>query len=124
MKHIIHMDEVHVSSYANLVLLNKTYASMESKRWNRARRLFLSEQRKKGSLKCFYCKKDNLKLRSLARKDQATVDHYVPKSGGGDKFSSSNFVVCCHSCNQRKGNMTPYEFLNSSYIKKKTFEKI
>ena len=114
------MDDVHVSSYANLVLLNKTYASMESKRWNRARRAFLLEQRKKGNLHCFYCKKTDLKLHTSSRAHQATVDHYIPKSGGGDKFSSSNFVVCCHSCNQRKANMTPDEFLNSDYIKKKT----
>ncbi len=119
MKHSIHMDDVHVSSYANLVLLNKTYASMESKRWNRARRAFLNEQRKKGSLKCFYCYKSELKINTSGRANQATVDHYIPKSGGGDKFSASNFVVCCHSCNQRKGNMTPQEFLDSDYIKKK-----
>lgn len=113
------MDDVHVSSYANLVLLNKTYSSMESKRWNRARRAFLNEQRKKGSLKCFYCHKSDLKISSRSRAHQATVDHYIPKSGGGDKFSATNFVVCCHSCNQRKGNMTPQEFLDSDYIKKK-----
>jgi hypothetical protein len=119
MKHIIHSDGVHIQSYAHLVLLNKVYASMESKRWNVARRAFLTEERKKGTLKCFYCGKDNLKINSVNRRDQATVDHYIPKSGGGDPFSPSNFVVCCHSCNQKKSSMTPQEFLNSKYIKKK-----
>ena len=113
------MDDVHVSSYANLVLLNKTYSTMESKRWNRARNAFLVEQSKKGKLSCFYCQKNDLKVKTKKRSEQATVDHYIPKSGGGDPFSSSNFVVCCHSCNQRKGNTTPSEFLTSDYIKKK-----
>lgn len=93
---------------------------MESKRWNRARRAFLVEQSKKGRLECFYCKRNELKLKSKKRNEQATVDHYIPKSGGGDPFSSSNFVVCCHSCNRRKGSLSAKEFLESDYIKKKT----
>ena len=113
------MDEVHISSYANLILLNKTYSTMESKRWNRAKNAFLRDQSKKGSLTCFYCKKTGLKRQSTLRGEQATVDHYVPKANGGHPFSPSNFVVCCHSCNQKKGSMIPEEFLKSDYIKKK-----
>lgn len=120
MKHIVHMDDVHVSSYANLVLLNKLYAQIERSQWSVERKQFLIEQLDKNKmLKCFYCGKGNLKLRSTKKGEQVTVDHYIPKSGGGDPFSSSNFVVCCHSCNRRKGSKTPEEFINSDYIKKK-----
>jgi 5-methylcytosine-specific restriction endonuclease McrA len=125
MKHIIHNDDVHIKSYAHLVLLNKVYSTMESKRWNRARDAFLKQEiRTKGCLICSYCGKANLKLKTNKRGEQATVDHYIPKSGGGDPFSSSNFVVCCHSCNQKKASMTPEKFINSDYIKKKRLDKI
>lgn len=120
MKHIVHMDDVHVSSYANLVLLNKLYAQIESSQWAIERKRFLRKQlREHKMLKCFYCNKGNLKLYTTKKANQATVDHYIPKSGGGDAFSSSNFVVCCHSCNRRKGSKTPEEFMNSDYIKNK-----
>jgi 5-methylcytosine-specific restriction endonuclease McrA len=120
MKHTIHMDDVHIKSYAHLVLLNKVYSSMESKRWNRARAAFLKQEVKsKGCLICSYCGKTNLKMKSTKRGEQATVDHYMPKSGGGDPFSPSNFAVCCHSCNQKKAAMNPEDFINSDYIKKK-----
>jgi len=120
MKHIIHnTDDVHIQSYAHLVLLNKVYSVMESKRWNRAKNAFLKEQSKKGPLTCFYCDKSDLKIKVSKRGEQVTVDHYIPKSGGGDPFSASNFVVCCHSCNQKKASMSPEEFLSSDYIKKK-----
>jgi 5-methylcytosine-specific restriction endonuclease McrA len=120
MKHIIHNDDVHIKSYAHLVLLNKVYSTMESKRWNRARDAFLKQEiRTKGCLICSYCGKTDLKIKTNNRGEQATVDHYVPKAVGGDPFSSSNFVVCCHSCNQKKGSSSPEEFINSDYIKKK-----
>ena len=121
MKHIIHNDDVHIQSYAHLVLLNKVYSVMESKRWNRSKNAFLKEQASKGPLTCFYCGNSNLKRQSTKRAEQATVDHYIPKSVGGDPFSASNFVVCCHSCNQKKASMTPEEFIKSDYIKNKRY---
>jgi 5-methylcytosine-specific restriction endonuclease McrA len=94
---------------------------MESKRWNRSKNAFLKEQASKGPLTCFYCGNSNLKRQSTKRAEQATVDHYIPKSVGGDPFSASNFVVCCHSCNQKKASMTPEEFIKSDYIKNKRY---
>ena len=115
------MDDVHISSYANLVLLQRLYSQIENSQWAIERKRFLRKQlREHKTLKCFYCKKDNLKLRTIKKGEQATVDHYIPKSVGGDQFSPSNFVVCCHSCNRAKGSKTPEEFLRSDYIKKKT----
>ena len=56
MKHTVHMDDVHVSSYANLILLQRLYAQMERKRWAKERQDFLhNELNTKGSLCCYYC---------------------------------------------------------------------
>lgn len=121
MKHNVHMDDIHISSYANLVLLQRLYARIENNHWSKERKNFLlNELKSNGYLKCHYCNKNDLKLNTTKKSDQATVDHYIPKSVGGNQFSSSNFVVCCHSCNRAKGNMTAEEFLKSEYIKKKT----
>lgn len=37
--------------------------------------------------------------------DRITVDHIIPKSLGGIS-SFLNCVVCCHTCNHKKGNRT------------------
>lgn len=37
----------------------------------------------------------------------ATLDHVVPRSRGGNN-SLSNLLLCCRSCNQSKGS-TPYK---------------
>lgn len=34
-----------------------------------------------------------------------TLDHEIPRSAGG-AFSIPNLVICCHDCNQMKGEMT------------------
>jgi 5-methylcytosine-specific restriction endonuclease McrA len=39
---------------------------------------------------------------------QLTLDHVVPRSRGGQTHWE-NVVTACRSCNQRKGNRTPYE---------------
>jgi 5-methylcytosine-specific restriction endonuclease McrA len=41
--------------------------------------------------------------------NQATVDHRVPLSRGGQS-EKSNFAIACKKCNQEKDNMTPEEF--------------
>lgn len=116
MKHIIHMDDVHVSSYANLVLLQRLYAQMERKRWATSRNDFLKlELKNKNKLICFYCNKD-LKYKSLLRIEQPTVDHFKSKSKGGDIFNHSNFVVCCNACNKNKASMDAAKFMDSKYL--------
>jgi len=116
MKHIVHMDDVHISSYANLVLLQRLYAQMERKRWATSRNDFLKlELENKNKLICFYCNKE-LKYKSLHRNDQATVDHYKAKSEGGNSFDHNNFVVCCNACNKKKASMDADKFMNSKYL--------
>lgn len=49
--------------------------------------------------KCAYC------LEECGRKE-FTLDHIIPRAQGG-KTTWENVVVCCYTCNQRKGNRTP-----------------
>ena len=120
MKHVVYTEDVHIQSYANLVLLQRLYTQIESNRWSKVRKQFLEKEldtHKK--LTCYYCNNSKLKLKSNKRNEQATVDHIVPKSEGGEAFSASNFVVCCNSCNKKKASKTFDEFINSKYIQKK-----
>ena len=50
---------------------------------------------------CQYCSIE------LAYKD-ATIDHVKPRSHGGET-SWSNVVLCCHSCNRKKGGRNPQQ---------------
>ena len=53
---------------------------------------------KRDGMKCVYC----------GSKDNLTLDHVVPKSGGG-RDTWDNLVTACQKCNSRKGSMTPEE---------------
>lgn len=50
---------------------------------------------------CQYC------LKNLTKQD-ATLDHIIPKSRGG-KNNWNNVVLCCKKCNDKKGSRTPQE---------------
>src|SRR4029079_14907577 len=39
---------------------------------------------------------------------ELTLDHVIPRSRAGES-AWENLVVCCHPCNNRKGNRTPEE---------------
>ncbi len=41
-------------------------------------------------------------------KDRASVDHFFPKSEGGDSFNESNLVVSCIECNHQKRSYFRY----------------
>ena len=65
--------------------------------------------------KTFPCNRDNVFIRDKGTcqycgkkltKATCTLDHVVPKSRGGI-ISWNNIVLCCHSCNQKKGDRTP-----------------
>jgi len=67
--------------------------------------------------KTFTCDKNNVYLRDnglcqycgcSVEKSKVTLDHVIPKSHGG-KLSWDNIVLCCRSCNQKKGNRTPLQ---------------
>lgn len=59
--------------------------------------------------KCRYCQ-CSLTLYTL------TVDHQIPLSRGGSNWPS-NLVPSCKSCNSRKHNKTPKEFISSPIAK-------
>ena len=89
MKHVVYTEDVHIQSYANLVLLQRLYTQIESNRWSKVRKQFLEEElRKHNKLTCYYCNNSKLKLKSNKRHEQATVDHIIPRSGGGEEFNS------------------------------------
>ncbi|ADU96117.1 HNH endonuclease [Thermovibrio ammonificans] len=50
---------------------------------------------------CAYCGR-------VVKDSDATIDHVLPKSRGGE-WSWENLVTCCCECNQRKGDRTPEE---------------
>lgn len=56
---------------------------------------------KRDSGTCQYCEK-------VLTDETATIDHILPRSRGG-LTSWENCVICCASCNSKKGNMTPSE---------------
>ena len=51
---------------------------------------------------CTYC-------RRRIKPGQETVDHVIPKSRGGSD-DAWNLVICCKSCNERKGDRRPHEW--------------
>ena len=119
-RHDITMATVDRTSYANLILLQRRYAQLENRCWMRSRKNFLAEElQKHGTLTCHYCGRTNLKLKSKRRCEQATVDHVVAKSNGGDPYDRENFAVCCASCNKKKASKTADDFINSKYLKTK-----
>lgn len=66
--------------------------------------------------KCIYCK-TSLTL------ENATADHIVPISEGGNN-SQVNLIVCCENCNSERGNTGFYQFLKSKNEKYKYEKKI
>lgn len=54
---------------------------------------------RRDGFKCAYCGRSDLQL---------TIDHIVPRARGGND-SWENLVCACTSCNNRKGDRTPWE---------------
>lgn len=62
--------------------------------------------------KCLYCE-------SKLTKGNATADHIIPISDGGNN-TQVNLIVCCKDCNNERGNMEFNEYLqmkNPKYLK-------
>jgi 5-methylcytosine-specific restriction endonuclease McrA len=65
------------------------------------------------NIKCIYC---GTELNS----DNATADHIIPISDGGNNCQV-NLVVCCRDCNRERGNINFQDFLN---IKNKNYKRV
>ena len=63
----------------------------------------VEEARKNAGDRCYYC----------GQKCNLTLDHFEPLSKGG-AHCLSNFVFCCFSCNSRKRDLDPFEFMASN----------
>lgn len=120
-------NKIHVKEYfKDWYESNKIYRSNYCKEYNKKNEDYTKERyRKKRSLKfgfentfkesefrdklekqnfkCFYCGK-NISY------DSSTRDHYIPLSlGGSDEIN--NIVACCSSCNSKKRNMMPKDYI-------------
>lgn len=62
---------------------------------------------------CIYC---DVKLTS----ENATADHIVPISDGGNN-TQVNLVICCSDCNNERGNLDFKEYMR---LKKKPYKKL
>lgn len=63
--------------------------------------------------RCYWCeRKIYMNKSGIDRQapDTATLDHFIPRSQGGDN-SFDNSVAACLDCNQRKSNQMPSTFL-------------
>lgn len=66
--------------------------------------------------KCLYC---NTKLTPI----NATTDHIIPISDGGNN-SQVNLIVCCEKCNTERGNKGFYKYLKVKNKKLKNRKRI
>lgn len=102
----------HRAEYFRQYQVDKPYVILEKSRRRRARKINAPSsfteadfQRKlaEHGFKCFYCGKE-------LKKGDITRDHYIPISKGGSD-SIINIVPACRSCNCRKRNKMPHEFM-------------
>jgi len=56
---------------------------------------------------CYIC---NAKLDASGTDARGTIDHLVPVSRGGARYSSKNVRACCRTCNVSKGCLTFDEY--------------
>src|SRR5574343_554535 len=66
--------------------------------------------------KCLYCE-------SKLTLENATTDHIVTISNGGNNCQV-NLIVCCNNCNNERGDMNFETYLKSKNLKYKNYKKI
>src|ERR1051325_6199771 len=114
--HNVLVKNPHPQSLAALVMLTKKLAPRPFgyRVWLKYRKWYLREHwRKHHGFFCHYCGKGPLKKFSDFNDDLATLDHVRPTSKGGDNFLSSNIVVACFHCNNKKTDKSVEEFTAS-----------
>lgn len=98
----------------NFVVVGLKYTGKNVKRRTTGYAKNFLEKNKNSS--CIYC---HTKL----TQENATSDHIVPISNGGNNCQV-NLIVCCSSCNTERGNTNFIEFIknkNKRYRNKKIF---
>lgn len=80
---------------------------------------FLKKLRKQKRLRCIFCQK-KLKLYKgvygVLPKDMATLEHLVPLSFNGLKYTESNFGCSCSDCNNKRDIRPIFKISDSKYI--------
>ena len=69
----------------------------------RATPQMVADARKSAGDRCYYC----------GKKSELTLDHFEPLAKGG-AHCVSNFVFACFSCNSRKRDLDPFDFMASN----------
>lgn len=69
----------------------------------RATPQMIANARKNAGDRCYYC----------GKKSELTLDHFEPLAKGG-AHCVSNFVFACFSCNSRKRDLDPFDFMASN----------
>jgi len=69
----------------------------------RATPQMVADARKNAGDRCYYC----------GKKSELTLDHFEPLAKGG-AHCVSNFVFACFSCNSRKRDLDPFDFMASN----------
>jgi 5-methylcytosine-specific restriction endonuclease McrA len=86
--------------------------------WLQFRSRFISLKKAEGPLTCHYCGIPHLKESGGTNRPlTCTLDHVVPISKGGKKFSSKNIVISCSLCNNKKADLSYREFIFSEMFK-------
>jgi 5-methylcytosine-specific restriction endonuclease McrA len=100
--------------YENLVIVGLKWSGKRVKRRTTGfAKEYLSKVK---SPKCIYC---NCKLTST----NATTDHIIPISKGGNN-TQVNFIVSCLKCNSERGDMEFYEYIRNKNPKYKNAKRI
>ena len=101
-KHIIMVEDPHISSYTAMILLKqKYYETYDFNHWLAFRAEYLSRF---DVLTCNYCGKTNLKAETKNTNELATIDHIRPRSKGGSEYDYDNLCIACFTCNQKKAD--------------------
>jgi len=106
-KNRIYSRNPNIQSRASYLLLRQELTANSILPWLKFRENYLDQFE---VLTCSKCGKTHLKKEIEDNSDPeqlkelATVDHIIPLSKGGKKYSRKNMQVMCHTCNNRKGN--------------------
>ena len=107
-RHNVLVKEPYVESYAALVLLKRYYYSIVKPEWLvwlEFRTNHLTIIQNTCELRCHYCNKGPLIIDANNKNPLvATLDHVIPIAKGGEVYNTTNLVVSCYPCNQKKAD--------------------
>ena len=115
--HQLHAEQAHPQSAFFLYALCKHYARMDVDSpffWWDFRTKYISREKIRRQSCYQYCQYCGRKMKFSNKKTtklHATIDHVMPISQGGERFSEGNLRLVCRRCNQEKANKTLLQYL-------------